>query len=404
MDASTQPSEARIEEQARSVAPVVWLLGKVQSGKSSIVRALTGASRAEIGRGFKACTTTAEVFDFPTEAPLIRFLDTRGLSEAGYDPAEDIAVAEKSAHATIAVMRAMDGQQDAVFQVLHALRRRHPGWPIVVAQTHLHEGYAQGASHPDPYPFRYGAAAVPMDAGSDDERRVPSDLARALAHQRAVFAKLPGRGPLAFVPLDFTLDGDGYEPAHYGLLELQTTLAEVGPSALRAALEDAQRGGDGDGEQRDLHRLIVGYAAAASAADLIPLAAVAAVPAVQARLLSQIATSFGVEWNRRRTMELAGALGAGFAARYAAGFGIRQLAKLIPVYGQTAGAAAAAATSFATTYALGKAAAYYLASPQDGATDPASIQKVWAQSLREAFDLARLRGLDTDDRPTKGES
>ena len=34
----------------------------------------------------------------------------------------------------------------------------------------------------------------------------------------------------------------------------------------------------------------------------------------------------------------------------------RQLVKLIPVYGQTAGAAAAAAASFAATYALGKAA------------------------------------------------
>ncbi|MBI3800148.1 MAG: hypothetical protein HY268_24625, partial [Deltaproteobacteria bacterium] len=29
--------------------PVIWLFGKVQSGKTSIIRALTGAERAKIG-------------------------------------------------------------------------------------------------------------------------------------------------------------------------------------------------------------------------------------------------------------------------------------------------------------------------------------------------------------------
>jgi len=37
-------------------APVIWLFGKVQSGKTSIIRALTGAERAQIGGGFKPCT------------------------------------------------------------------------------------------------------------------------------------------------------------------------------------------------------------------------------------------------------------------------------------------------------------------------------------------------------------
>ena len=47
-------------------------------------------------------------------------------------------------------------------------------------------------------------------------------------------------------------------------------------------------------------------------------------------------------------------------------FGVRQLVKLIPVYGQTAGAAAAAAASFATTYAMGKAASYFLIRRRQG--------------------------------------
>ena len=41
-----------IAERARQFAPVVWLLGKVQSGKTSIVRELTQATTAEIGNGY----------------------------------------------------------------------------------------------------------------------------------------------------------------------------------------------------------------------------------------------------------------------------------------------------------------------------------------------------------------
>ena len=36
--------------------PVFWLFGKTQSGKTSLVRFLTGAEEAEIGHGFKPCT------------------------------------------------------------------------------------------------------------------------------------------------------------------------------------------------------------------------------------------------------------------------------------------------------------------------------------------------------------
>ncbi len=75
-----------IADKARQFAPVVWLVGKVQSGKSSIIRSLTQSTEAEIGQGFRACTRTARVFDFPGQAPIIRFLDTRGLGEVAYDP------------------------------------------------------------------------------------------------------------------------------------------------------------------------------------------------------------------------------------------------------------------------------------------------------------------------------
>ena len=84
-------SNEQFEQQQRDLlkqtpVPVLWLFGKTGSGKSSIVRYLTGATQAEIGNGFRPQTTNSSQYDFPeSEHPIIRFLDTRGLGEAGYD-------------------------------------------------------------------------------------------------------------------------------------------------------------------------------------------------------------------------------------------------------------------------------------------------------------------------------
>src|ERR1700736_5472680 len=83
---------------AQIAAPVVWLLGKTGAGKTAIVSALTGDTRAAIGEGFAPCTRSAAFYDVPAEAPLLRFLDTRGLGEVDYDPAADIAWCEGRAH------------------------------------------------------------------------------------------------------------------------------------------------------------------------------------------------------------------------------------------------------------------------------------------------------------------
>ena len=127
--ATVTATEEEIAAAAREFAPVVWLLGKVQSGKTSLIRVMTGCSTAEIGDGFRACIKTARIFDFPEEAPLVRFLDTRGLGEAGYDPAEDLAFSERQAHLVIVTMRALDAQQEAIVEVVRLIRRRRSDSP-----------------------------------------------------------------------------------------------------------------------------------------------------------------------------------------------------------------------------------------------------------------------------------
>lgn len=388
----SQPETDAVAEGARAFAPVIWLIGKVQSGKSSIVRTITRSDDVALGGGFKACTQTARIFDFPEEAPVLRFLDTRGLGEANYDPAEDLAFCAERAHLLLAVVRAMDPQQTPVLDALRAVRHARPDWPLIVAQTSLHEGYAPGQNHTAGYPFDTSAPGISTSPG------LPADLLRSLAHQRALFAALPGSGPIVFVPIDFTKDGDGYTPVDFGLDALAEAIVRVAPAAMVAALE-AMPGFARDPRLQQADPLIMGHAAAAAGGDLVPVAGMVAVSAIQARLLQRLGAIYGITWDRRTLGEFAAALGSGVAIRVIAGLGIRQLMKLIPVYGQTAGLAASAATSFAVTFALGKAAVYFLSKRRLGTDDPAGVARTYREALQDAFRLAKERRANPDARP-----
>jgi uncharacterized protein (DUF697 family) len=329
------------------------------------------------------------VFDFPEEAPIIRFLDTRGLGEAAYDPAADIAYCEDRAHLILAVANARDAEQGAVVDAVGAARTRHPDWPVVVAQTTLHEAYEPGQEHVRPYPFGDDAA----------EQAVPKPLRKALAHQRSLFAGLAGRGAVAFVPIDLTLPGDGFDPPDYGREALIAALVAVAPAAVRLAIQELPGAGQGDAHDRSANVSILGFAAAAGASDALPVAGVVTVPVLQAAMLRQLAQIYGMSWDRRAYAEFLAALGTAALVRTASTFGIRQLVKLVPVYGQTVGAATAAAASFAATYAIGKAASYYLARRRRGA-EADDVAAVYRDALRDAFRMARQRQGETPQPPS----
>ncbi len=368
-------------DEGRRLAPIVWMIGKVQSGKTSIVRAITQSDDAEIGNGFKACTRSAHVFEFPARYPILRFLDTRGLGETAYDPSDDLEFAERQAHLVLVTMRAMDVAQDAIVDVVRTARRKHPDWPIVVAQTSLHDGYAANQPHTLPYPFNID------DPELIGPHALPPDLLRCLKHQRSLFAGLPGATRIAFVPVDITLASDNMRPADYGMDALADALVSVAPAAMRAALQMLPTVA-GDTRNRRADALIMGHAMAAGGSDFVPVAGAVAVSAIQARLLQQIGKIFGVSWEHRILAEFAAALGAGVAVRTVVGMGARQLVKLVPVYGQTIGAATSAAMSYAVTFAMGKAAVHFLAQQQRGlATD--GTAKAYQEALREALRLTK---------------
>ncbi|CAH2600115.1 G domain-containing protein [Rhodovastum atsumiense] len=357
-------------QEAAAEAPVVWLLGRAQAGKSSIASALTGVPIA-IGEGFRPVTRTAAVYDFPADAPRIRFLDTRGLGEAGYDPEEDIAWCRARSHLVLAVLRAQDQAPAPLPDLLARIRREQPDTPLVIAQTALHDGYGPDDRHVVPYPFT-GTEA------DDDNPALPLALRRMLARQRSLFVDLPGEAP-RFVPIDFTRSEDGLLPSDYGFDALATALIAVADARLAARLAEVRAGAEGS-----LDRLILWHAGAAAAADAVPVAGLAAVAAVQARMLQALAVRFGVTWTRERLLAFAGTVGTVMLLRQGVLMGLREVVKLVPPVAPWVIPAASLA-AFALTYALGRAACVYL-------RDLAAGRPASEDAIRAAFQMALQEG------------
>ena len=359
----TSETAERILIERRSAAPVFWFIGKTGAGKSSIIATLTGDDRIAVGEGFVPCTRRAASYDFPPEAPLVRFLDTRGLEEAGYDPAEDIAWCQGQAHVMFAVMRVADPAQDCVVDIVHAARREHSNWPVIVAQTALHERYPVGMRHPGHDDF----SGTEKD---DVWTAIPRELRAALAHQRALFAKLPGPAPI-FVPLDFTRPVDGYEPQDFGVDRLRGAISATGLAALANLLGQAFDD-EGDALHRRCRPLIYAYATAAAggAAIPVPYADFATIAATNALLLRALSRRYDAAWTTASLGQFFGAIGMGALAWWGVRYGLQELLKLLPFAGWAAGAALNGAAAFSLTAGVGEAACVWLGHIRRGETAP----------------------------------
>jgi uncharacterized protein (DUF697 family)/predicted GTPase len=375
--------EYLVQARKNAPLPVLWLLGKTQAGKTSIINALTGSGMAEVGDGIQACTKNSHFYDFPVEAPVVRFLDSRGLGEIAYDPNEDIHFCESQAHLVLAVMKAADLRQEAIFDVLREVRQRHPEWPLVIAQTGLHELYPLGGEHIVPWP--YGTTPLP--------ETVPTELQQVLLAQRDATEKLPGTAPIYWVPIDLTLPEEGFEPADYGLEALWQAIESSSSLSLQHLLNDdkAVR----DIYSRAAHQHIMGYSLTAAGLGALPVVDLVAVSAVQAKLLHGLAELYEQPWNKQIISEFLGLIGLGIASGYLARSLGRALVKFIPFVGQTIGVVWGASSSGATTYALGKAAVYFFARHKKGLNvDAATLRQIYADALAHGAILLKERFKD----------
>lgn len=367
----------QFKEAAASAAPVIWLLGKTGAGKTSVIAALTGATTAEVGNGYAPCTKTARHYDFPVDRPILRFLDTRGLGEVGYDPSEDMQVNEAGSHLVMAVMKVSDRDQSAVIDALCAIRKKHRDWPILVVQTGLHDLYeGVGAAHPSDYPYTGETSDLQNPA-------IPRALRNTLQYQRSLLVDVPG-APASFVQVDFTQPADGFEPVDFGKDALSSKLLEITPGVVeRLALNrlSTEKYASFGEVKRRAHASILYFASAAAGVGAIPVVGIGTVPAAQATMLWNLARIYGVEWNWTRAGQLAGYLGAATLLNQGIAFVVRQFAKALPVL-----IPAGAAQDFVVTYALGRAAsAYFSDLSQNVEPEARRVREAFSDGLKEAL-------------------
>ncbi|CAN5503377.1 GTPase domain-containing protein [soil metagenome] len=337
--------------------PVYWLFGKTQSGKTSIIRYLTGETVAVIGSGFRPCTLTTQKYYFPlAEAPVIEFLDTRGVDDPQYDPAADIAAFHDAAHVMIVTVKITDFAQGTVISALKQIKADSPTRPVLLVLTCLHEAL-NGIPHDSP-------DALPILKRLEEEH-----------------AKAFGELITETVRIDLTKPEEGFPEPDYHGMELKQSLLNQLPEAYRQALE---QNAEAVRLLKDLHQdhagpIIAAYASmAASAAALpVPFVDLVLLPAVQAKMVYHLAGVYKQELSTTRFIELAGSLGVGLIARQA----VREVAKLVPFVGS----AVASALAFASTYALGRAMCLYFEQVHDGhVPDKDVLKTLYAEQFAAA--------------------
>lgn len=374
------PTDAEFDQRLRELTqktpcPVIWLFGKTQSGKTSIVKFLTGADEAEIGQGFKPCTRFARRYDFPnSETPLLRLLDTRGLEEPGYDPSEELTAFQHEAHVMVVTIRLLDFASEQLIAQLKTIRRAQPQRPILLAITCLHEAYPQ-EQHPDVYPYVPGQ---PIPLISNDP--VTRSLHRHLHEFQGLYD--------AVVPIDLTPITERFLQPHYGGQYFQEVLLSLLPAAYRQSLimlKEATRSLQGLYMQKAMPHIVAYSSLAATAGAFpIPWLDLLVLPGIQARMVHRLAQLYGQPMDGKRFMELAGTLGMGLVFRQA----LREVMKFIPFIGSAAGALLAGSS----TFALGKAFCYYYSAIHQGHVPQADkLKQYYQDQLKAAETLWKKR-------------
>ncbi len=374
-DAGADEGAERVRAAATGKVPVFWLLGKAQAGKTSIAASLTGSGEDGIGLGFTRTTREPKLHPWPPPPapPVLLFLDTPGIgADDGDSEAEArlaMAQAEDQAHVVLVVVRAEDMDIDDLLKALGEIRRRHQDWPIVVAQTRLHDLYPPGGQHLMPYPFDGTEKDLAL-AG------LPQALSRALAAQRQRFASLPGDLP-AFVPVDITRDEKGFVPRDYGAEALLDAIGRTQPETadtlakMRDPLDGARL------------RVILPYAVAAAATEAppLPFLGLAGATTAQGLMLRAIAARCRVPWSMGLVWRFLAVLGPGIVASAGGAALIRQFVKL----GVGVGTAASAAMAFAATWAAGEAAMVWFSALGRGEQpDREAVRSAWRKGFEEA--------------------
>jgi uncharacterized protein (DUF697 family)/predicted GTPase len=365
---------AEILERVRAELPTTeaLLIGKPQSGKSSIVRGLTGVSAEIVGQGFRPHTQNTERYAYPSsDLPLLIFTDTVGLGDVNRETqlvieelVGDLQQQSQCARVLILTVKINDFATDTLRQIAQQLRKRYPEIPCLLAVTCLHELYPSGTADHPAYPPDY------------------AEVNRAFSALQKAFAELCDHAVL----IDFTLEEDDYHPVFYGLEAFRDALAGLLPEAEARAMHQLLEQGAGEkigNLYRDVSRrylLAFSISAATVAAVPLPFATMPVLTALQVSLVGSLGKLYGQTLTPSQAGGVVSAIAGGFVAQ-AIG---RELVKFIPGFGSVIAASWAAAY----TWALGEGACVYFGDLMGGKKpDPRKIQAV----MQEAFKSAQER-------------
>lgn len=350
------------------------LIGKPQTGKSSIVRGITGVSPEIIGQGYRPHTEHTERYAYPSaELPLLLFTDTVGLGDASQSTDEILAeltteleAEGQGARILILTVKINDFATDSLRTIAQTLRQTYPQIPVLLAVTCLHELYPNPQDDHPAYPPTFESITRAWSAIEED------------------FAGLYDQAVL----LDFTLEEDGYTPAFYGLEPLRDRLADLLPEAEARAIEQLlNEQKDASAELGNLYRDVgrrymsaFSIIAATLAAVPLPFATMPVLTALQVSMVGLLGKLYG----QTLTSAQAGGIVSTIAGSFLAQAIGRELIKFIPIFGSVVAASWAAAY----TWALGESACVYFGDLMGGKTpDPEKIQGV----MRSAFSEAQTR-------------
>jgi uncharacterized protein (DUF697 family)/predicted GTPase len=349
------------------------LIGKPQSGKSSIVRGLTGVSAEIVGQGFRPHTQYTERYAYPSnDLPLLIFTDTVGLGDVNQETpviiqelAGELQEDSHRARILILTVKINDFATDTLRQVAEQLQEEYPQIPCLLAVTCLHELYPTDVVDHPAYPPDY------------------EEVKRAFGGIQQAFKGLYNRA----VMIDFTLEEDEYNPVFYGLEALSDALAELLPEAESRAISQLLEEKDTSQQLGNLYRdvgrrymLAFSIMAATLAAVPLPFATMPVLTALQVSLVGLLGKLYGQTLTPSQAGGVVSAIAGGFVAQ-AVG---RELIKFLPGLGS----AIAASWAAAYTWALGEGACVYFGDLMGGKKpDPEKIQSV----MQEAFQSAKER-------------
>ena len=240
---------------------------------------MTGDESIAIGDGYKPCTAETLEIRFPQDEPVLRFMDTMGVSGAHCEVIGHVNSSASSSDIILAVARLDDPAQGDLCEAVHALRNARSGHSVIVAHSH--------------------ADAI-SSAGERDAARE--------ANQSAIECASGRRLDMAEVSLT---DAAAIESARDNLLGvLETAVPDVAFLIKGEERSNAERR-----EFDKVRHIVVRFALIAGSAGAVPVVGIAAATGNLARMLIRIARCNEIELSREVFFGLASALGDSIFAK-----------------------------------------------------------------------------------------